>query len=110
MFPLYRCVITVFHQEPSSFQTLICGPFPYMAATLRPFYFIAMNLRKTMYKLQTALNMSGRRVKINQYQSWSDLQKRMVTKFVIIEDGETVLETYQTVEAVKTLANMLGGD
>ena len=41
MFPLYRCVITVFHQEPSSFQTLICGPFPYMAATLRPFYFIS---------------------------------------------------------------------
>lgn len=89
---------------------LICGFVPVYGAVLRPFLFIAMNLRKTMYKLQTALNMSGRRVKINQFQSWSDLQKRMVAKFVIIEDGETVLETYQTVEAVKTLADMLGGD
>ncbi len=81
-----------------------------MALFCGPFLFNTMNLRRTMYKLQTALNMRGRRVKINQFQSWSELQKRMVTKFVIIEDGETVLETYQTAEAVKTLAGLLGGD
>jgi hypothetical protein len=64
-----------------------------------------------MYKLQTALNMGGRRVKINQFQSWAESQKRMVTKFVITENGKTILETFQTVEAVRTLADMLqGGD
>ena len=85
--------------------------FPYMEAVLRPFFVLtAMNIRRTMYKLQTALNMRGRRVKINQFQSWSDLQKRMVTKFVIIEDGDTILETYHTAEAVKALADLLGGD
>lgn len=68
-----------------------------------------MNIRKTMFKLQTALNMRGRRVRINQIQSWSELRQRMVTKYVIIENGETVLATYQPAEAVKALADMLGG-
>lgn len=69
-----------------------------------------MNLRNTMYKLQMALNMGGRLVKINQFQTWIEEQKRMVTKFVIIENGETILETYKTVEVVKALSDMLGGD
>jgi hypothetical protein len=68
-----------------------------------------MNVRKTMYKLQTALNLSGRRVKINQIQIWSELRQRMVTKYVIIENGKTVLETFQTADAVKALVDMLGG-
>lgn len=63
-----------------------------------------------MYKLQMALNMGGRPVKINQFQTWIEEQKRMVTKFVIIENGETILETYKTVEVVKALSDMLGGD
>ena len=63
-----------------------------------------------MYKLQIALNMGGRLVKINQFQTWIEEQKRMVTKFVIIENGETILETYKTVEVVKALSDMLGGD
>lgn len=63
-----------------------------------------------MYKLQMALNMGGRLVKINQFQTWIEEQKRMVTKFVIIENGETILETYKTVEVVKALSDMLGGD
>ncbi len=63
-----------------------------------------------MYKLQMALNTRGRPVKINQFQTWIEEQKRMVTKFVIIENGETILETYKTVEVVKALSDMLGGD
>jgi hypothetical protein len=64
-----------------------------------------------MYKLQTALNLSGRRIKINQFQSWSELQKRMVTKYVITENGATIIESYHAAEAVQTLAELLqGGD
>ncbi len=68
-----------------------------------------MNLKRTIYKLQTALCCKGRKVKINQLQSWSEKHERMVTKFVIIENGEIILSTYQAAEAVKMLANMLGG-
>ena len=63
-----------------------------------------------MYKLQTALNIGGRQVRINQFQTWIADQKRMVTRFVVIENGETILETYKTADVVQALADMLGGD
>ena len=66
-----------------------------------------MNIKKTMYKLQTALNLQGRQIKINQLQSWSPLQKRMVTKFVIVENGKTILESYKPVDVVQALAGMV---
>lgn len=73
--------------------------------------FITMNIRQTMYKIQTALNLSGRRIKINQFQSWSEQQKRMVTKYVITENGATIIESYHAAEVVQTLAELLqGGD
>lgn len=62
-----------------------------------------------MFRLQTALNAKGRRVKINQMQTWSEVQKRMVTKYMIMENNAVLLETYKTEEAVKALAEMLGG-
>lgn len=79
-----------------------------------------MNIRRTMYKLQTALCMRGIKIKINQRQSWSDKQERMVTKYVILKETfdkrqqrmkyETVLESYQAAEAVKYLAGLLADD
>lgn len=76
-----------------------------------------MNLRKTMYKLQTALCQRGRYIKINQMQTYSEKNKRMVTKFVLTEkqytDGRqktvTLLEAYQAAEVVKYLSNAYGG-
>lgn len=75
------------------------------------------NMRTLANKLQTALVMRGRKVKINQYQSWSDRQQRMVTKFVVYEKrlvddkhkNVTVLETYQMADVVKGLAALLNG-
>lgn len=76
-----------------------------------PPVFSAMNIRQTMYKIQTALNLSGRRIKINQFQSWSEQQKRMVTKYVITENGATIIESYHAAEVVQKLAELLqGGD
>lgn len=68
-----------------------------------------MNLRRTMYKLQTALCQKGIYVKINQQQSYSDRSERMVTKYIMKIGKETVLETYQQAEVVKTLVEMYGG-
>lgn len=74
-------------------------------------YFHAMNIRQAMYKIQTALNLSGRRIKINQFQSWSEQQKRMVTKYMITENSATIIESYHAAEVVQTLAELLqGGD
>lgn len=77
-----------------------------------------MGLRGLAIKLQRALWQNGRRVKIDQRQTWSDKTKRMVTKYQLREDvmveGErksvTILETYQLVEVVTTLAAMYGGE
>lgn len=79
-----------------------------------------MNLHAAAKKLQTALCLQGRRVKINLFQSWSEKKKRMVTKFVVSErktvDGKTkdvaIMDTYQQSEVVKALAALLnsGGD
>ena len=73
------------------------------------------NLRALANKLQTALVIRGRRVKINQYQSWSDRQQRMVTKFVVCEKrmvenkfkDVTIVESYQLADIVKALAAIL---
>lgn len=79
------------------------------------------SLRPVMYKLQTALSMRGRHIKINQFQSWSQRQQRMVTKYVVCEKrmvnekfkDVAILESYQMADVVVGLAAMLketGGD
>ena len=79
-----------------------------------------MNLRRIENKLQTALCMKGRYIKINQYQSYSPKAERMVTKFVLTEKREvelhgrkkvknvTILETYSMADVVKELARIYG--
>lgn len=77
-----------------------------------------MNMRYLATKLQTALCQAGRRVKIDQKQTWSDKTQRMVTKYLLLEEIKTdegrknitILETYQLAEVVKTLAAMYGGE
>lgn len=74
-----------------------------------------MNLRRLANKLQTALTMNGRFIKINQYQNYSPKAERMVTKYVLVEKKPVkgkqkdfvILETYQMAEVVKQLAEML---
>jgi hypothetical protein len=68
-----------------------------------------MNLRQTMFKLQTALNRSGRRVKINQIQTWSEAKNKMTTKYVVSEDGDVIIASYQTAVVVKALADIYNG-
>jgi hypothetical protein len=76
-----------------------------------------MNLRRIASKLQTALCMKGKHIKIDQYQSYSERAGRMVTKFVLKEKRITptgkqkdfvILETYQLADVVKELARMYG--
>ena len=75
-----------------------------------------MNIRRTMYKLQSALVQKGIRIKIDQRQVWSEKHRRMNTKYVLstlaMVDGKlktkTLLETYQPAEAVKVLAELYG--
>ncbi|WP_419171139.1 hypothetical protein [Negativibacillus massiliensis] len=76
-----------------------------------------MNLKRLMYKMQTALLCKGVRVKINQFQSYSELSKRMITKYVLTvpkqeEDkikNEKLLESYRLSEVVQKLAELLRG-
>lgn len=76
-----------------------------------------MNLRKLSNKLQTALCQKGRKIRINQFQSYSEKAGRMVTKFVLNEKKTmrngtektiTILETYQLADVVKELARVYG--
>lgn len=77
-----------------------------------------MNLKRLMYKLQTALLCKGIKVKINQYQSYSEQNKRMITKYVLTtpkQHGEKVkdeklLESYRLSEVVQKLAELLRGE
>lgn len=79
-----------------------------------------MNIKRLMYKLQTALCMSGTKIKINQRQSWSEKNERMVTKYVILKEVfdkkqqrsryVTDLESYQAADVVKYLAGLLNDD
>lgn len=77
-----------------------------------------MNLKRLMYKLQTALLCRGIKVKINQYQLYSEQSGRMITKYVLtapkqhgdkIKD-EKLLESYRLSEVVTKLAELLKGD
>lgn len=76
-----------------------------------------MNLKRLMYKLQTALLCKGVRVKINQFQSYSEQSKRMITKYVLTipkQHGdkiknEKLLESYRLSEVVQKLAELLWG-
>ena len=79
-----------------------------------------LNLHATARKLQTALTLKGRYIKINQFQSYSERAERMVTKFVLSEkrnvEGKekdvAICSTYSMADVVKTLAVILndGGD
>ncbi len=79
-----------------------------------------MNLHAIARKLQTALAIRGRHIKINQFQSYSERSERMVTKFVVcekrkIEDKEkdvVICSSYKMADVVKSLAALLndGGD
>lgn len=75
-----------------------------------------MNLRRTMFKLQTALIHQGKPVKINQAQSYFQDSGKMVTKYMLRIPGEgdgkdvTILETYKAAEVVQMLAGMLNGE
>ena len=76
-----------------------------------------MNIRRTMYRLQTALCMRGTKIKINQRQSWSDKAGRMVTKYVVYKettDKKTdkpryalICESWQAADVVVMLAGLL---
>lgn len=76
-----------------------------------------MNLKALMYKLQTALLYKGVKVKINQFQSYSEESKRMITKYVLTvpkQEGdkiknEKLLESYRLSEVVQKLAELLRG-
>lgn len=76
-----------------------------------------MNLKRLMYKLQTAHLCKGIKVKINQFQSYSEQSKRMITKYVLTvpkQEGdkiknEKLLESYRLSEVVQKLAELLRG-
>lgn len=76
-----------------------------------------MNLKRLMYKLQTALLCKGVKVKINQFQSYSEESKRMITKYVLTVPkqhgdkvrNEKLLESYRLSEVVQKLAELLRG-
>ena len=77
------------------------------------------SLRQLARKLKTALCKKGRYIKLNQHQSYSEKQERMVTKYVLQEKRDlpngqkknvTILETYQLADVVKKLAEIYGGD
>lgn len=76
-----------------------------------------MNLKALMYKLQIALLYKGVKVKINQFQSYSEESKRMITKYVLTVPkqerdkikSEKLLESYRLSEVVQKLAELLRG-
>jgi len=47
-----------------------------------------MNLKTMAVKLQKALLMKGRKVKINQIQVYFEEEARMATKYIVIENKE----------------------
>lgn len=73
------------------------------------------SLRKLAAKLQTAHALRGRRFFLNQFQSYSDITGRVVTKYVLTEQNATgkrivVCESWQLADVVVFLAGELGGD
>lgn len=77
----------------------------------------AVQLNRIVRRLQTVLFMQGRRIRINQYQHYSETAGRMVTKYVLSEEKYTggkrqsvvILETYRLAEAAQALAGLLDG-
>lgn len=78
-----------------------------------------MNLKGIAYKLQKALCLRGRYIRINQIQFYSSELQKMSTKFILKEkiidedEGEekdfTLLETFRMIDVVNFLADELGG-
>ncbi|MBQ3006765.1 MAG: hypothetical protein IJD78_04300 [Clostridia bacterium] len=78
-----------------------------------------MNLKGIAYKLQKALCLRGRYIRINKIQFYSSERQKMSTKFILKErrvvddDGEekdfTLLETFRMIDIVNFLADELGG-
>lgn len=74
------------------------------------------SLRKLAAKLQTAHALRGRRFFLNQFQSYSDITGRMVTKYVLTEQNArtgkraVACESWQLADVVSFLAEKLGGD
>lgn len=77
-----------------------------------------MNLKSIAYKLQKALCLRGRYIRINQVQFYSSELRKMSTKFILKEkifdeEGKekdfTLLETFKLIEVVNFLAEQLGG-
>ena len=77
-----------------------------------------MNLHAMARKIQLALSMRGRHIKINQFQSWSEKAERMVTKFVVCEKKKTngkvkdvaICESYKMSDVVLALSRLLKDD
>ena len=70
-----------------------------------------VNARRLMYKLQTALCASGKRVKIDQRQHWSEKARRMVTVYEARrENGELVRKSYSAIDIVQALADLIAED
>lgn len=76
-----------------------------------------MNLFALARKLQRALILQGRPVKINQTQVWIEESKQMATKYTVKEQktvkgkkkDEILMDSYKLAEVVKFLADMLSG-
>lgn len=74
-----------------------------------------MNLKRLAYKLQKALQLKGRYIKINQRQFYSEKNDRMCTKYSLTETlhkqgkakEETLFESYKLVSVVYYLAELL---
>jgi hypothetical protein len=85
------------------------------AISLRERMTYMANMRALMNKLQTALCMKGKIVKITQYHNWNEEKRRAVTKYVICKKDNnsdkyiSFFESYQLSEVVKALAGMLDG-
>ena len=76
-----------------------------------------MNLFALARKLQRALILQGRPIKINQTQVWIEDTKRMATKYTVKEQktvkgkmkDEVLMDSYKLAEVVKYLADLLSG-
>ena len=76
-----------------------------------------MQLNRLVCRLQMALCMQGKKVRINQYQHYSQKAERMVTKYVLSMECFTggkrrnvvILETYRLAEVAQALAGLLDG-
>lgn len=76
-----------------------------------------MNLNVLARKLQKALCLKGRYIKINQIQFYSEISNKITTKYVlketVEEDGKrkerVIIETFRLIDIVRVLADMLDG-